>query len=171
MRIGAMVVGILLSIWTFLEAMLVAVATASGDSDETYAGGGVLASLFCGVAAVLVLTVPLVSAILFALGALISFAAAAQGYTNHYLYGSIMLLLTVMSVFGWIGKRRERREANIERQRQLERDNRMETLLRQQVQHAEHQVAQPCPACGHSNQPGTRFCGECGTALMGAARP
>ncbi|PYO55352.1 MAG: guanylate cyclase, partial [Candidatus Rokuibacteriota bacterium] len=28
-----------------------------------------------------------------------------------------------------------------------------------------------CPACGHPNPPGHKFCGECGAALAGAAKP
>jgi len=28
-----------------------------------------------------------------------------------------------------------------------------------------------CPACGHQNPPGHKFCGECGAALAGAAKP
>ena len=28
-----------------------------------------------------------------------------------------------------------------------------------------------CPSCGHRNQPGAKFCSECGTALVGARLP
>jgi hypothetical protein len=169
MRVGAMVVGILLAIWMFFEGIVVTGFEAAGDSETPIGGAGVLVSLLCGVGAILVLTVPLFSAILFGLGSLLSFSAAAQGYVTHYLYGSIMVLLTAMSVFGWIGKRRDRREANIERMRQLERDNRMETLMRQQVRYTEAQAERPCPSCGRMNPPDTRFCGACGYALTGTA--
>ena len=32
-------------------------------------------------------------------------------------------------------------------------------------------MSQACPACGAANEPGVRFCGECGTALEAGAVP
>lgn len=160
-----MVVGILLSIWSFLEAALVGGLENASNRNENLAGGGGAAAVFCGVAAILVLAVPLVSAILFAFASLFSFIVAFQGYDNHYVYGGIMASLAVMAFFGWIGKRRERREIKAERERQAERDARMETLLQQQGRTQLTSAQISCPSCNHWNSAGTRFCGNCGTAL------
>src|SRR5437879_9131526 len=32
-------------------------------------------------------------------------------------------------------------------------------------------LVQPCAACGAANSPGAKFCGECGAALAAAASP
>jgi hypothetical protein len=164
MRVSAMVVGILLAIWTFFEAALLSGLEEVAGSDENMAGGGGLASILCGLAAILVLSVPQISMVLFGLGAASSFAAASQGYGNHYVYGSIMVLLAVMAFFGWRGKKADRRERLAERARQEERDRRMEELLRQQ-----RPITPPgeltCPSCGQQNTSGSRFCASCGAPL------
>lgn len=164
MRVGAMVVGILLAIWTFLEATVIGGFENAAGSEENLAGGGGLVSILCGLAAIMVLAIPLFSAILFGLASLASFVVAGQGYENHYLYGSITALLAVMAFFGWLGKRKERRQFRIERARQEERDARMEQLLQQQARmQASAQIQ--CPSCNRFNPAETRFCGNCGAAL------
>lgn len=134
MRVGAMVVGILFAIWTFFEAVLVTgLSNAADDESTSNAGaGGLLAAIMAGIASALVLALPLFSAILFGMAGLVSFAAAASGYGNHWVYGCVFLALGVMAFFGWIGKRRERRDRLAELNRQAERDDRLEALLRQQ---------------------------------------
>lgn len=169
MRVGAMVVGILLSIWTFFEALLVGGLSnaANDDTTNTAAGGGLLAAIVAGIASALVLALPLVSTILFVFAGLISYAAAASGYPNHWIYGSVFLGLSVMAFFGWLGKRRERRTFKTEKARQEERDARMERLLEQQVQRSGDQI--PCPSCGRANPVTVRFCGNCGAAIVANA--
>lgn len=168
MRVGAMVVGILLAIWTFLEAAVIGGFENAAGSEENLAGGGGLASVLCGLAAIMVLAIPLVSTILFGLASVVSFAVASQGYGNHYVYGSITALLAIMAFFGWLGRRRERRVFKMEKARQEERDARMEQLLQQQARPQQSLGQIPCPSCGHLNPAGTRFCGNCGTALVTA---
>lgn len=184
MRVGAMVVGILFSIWTFFEALLVTGVSGMADDEEMGAAGAgsLLAAIVAGIASALVLALPLFSTVLFGLAGLISFAAAGAGYGNHWFYGSVFLVLGVMAFFGWIGKRKDRRELVAERQRQLERDDRLEMLLRQQRDQVRYPTAQHdrpdnapkmtfptfCPACKHRNEAGARFCANCGSTLSPA---
>ncbi len=67
MRVGAMVVGILFAIWTFFEALLVYGLSNAADDTETSTAGalGVFAAIVAGIAAALVLAIPLGSAFLF----------------------------------------------------------------------------------------------------------
>lgn len=134
MRVGAMVVGILFSIWTFFEALLITGLSGVADNDETSAAGagGLLAAIVAGLASALVLALPLFSAILFGVAGLFSFAAASAGYGNHSYYGIVFMGLGIMALLGWIGKKKEQREKQNELRRQTERDERMEALLRQQ---------------------------------------
>jgi len=152
MRVSAMVIGILFSIWTFFEALLITGLSNAADDDETSSAGagGLIAAVVAGVASMLVLALPLFSAVTFVVAGLISFAAAAAGYSNHWFYGSIFIVLGVMAFFGWIGKRKERRENQLERLRQVERDNRMETLMRQQRDEVRY------PAAGQQTSLGGR---------------
>ncbi len=176
MRVGAMVVGILFAIWTFFEALLLTgLSNASNDGKTSSAAGfAVVAAIFCGVAAALVLAVPFVSAILFAIAAVFSFSAAGMGYGNHWLYGSVFAALGAMAFFGWIGKRKERREVATEKTRQLDRDARLEALMLQQRVVSQSLSPSPpnpvvfpnfCPACHARNEQGGKFCGECGRSL------
>jgi len=156
---------------------------ADDEKLEGATGGGLLASMVGVLAAALVLALPLVSAILFGLAGVLSFAAAAAGYGNHWVYGSDFMALGVVAFFGWIGKRKNRRESAAERQRQIDRDDRLETLLRQQRDQVQYPTEAStgtggppkatfpnfCPSCKHRNEQGVKFCAECGTALSPVA--
>lgn len=119
MRVGAMVVGILFAIWTFFEALLIGGLGSMGEDEDiqALAGGGLFASLFIGVGAVLVLSVPQVSLVLFAIGGVISYISAAGGYSNHWVYGTIFFGLAIMAYFGWRGKKRDKLEKDTQNQR------------------------------------------------------
>lgn len=160
MRIAAMVVGILFAIWFFFEAVLiVGLSNAGGDDAQaTMAAGGIVAAILIGLGAVLALSVPHISMILFILGGLVSLLTAAGGYTNHWVYAFFGFMLAIFAFFGRRGQLKERREKAAERQRHEDRDNRMEAMVYQQT-------LLPCPSCGHRNAPDTRFCGDCGKSL------
>lgn len=160
MRIAAMVVGILFAIWIFFEALLVFSLFSAGDAhdDAGLAAIGLFVAILIGLGAVLALAVPHVSMVLFSLGGLLSFAIAAGGYGNHWFYGIIGFMLALFSFAGRRGQLKERRERAAELQRQRDRDDRLETMMRQQILAA-------CPSCGQHNPTGTKFCGNCGTAL------
>lgn len=164
MRVAAMVVGILFAIWIFFEALLVFSLFSAGDADDDagLAAIGLLVAVLIGLGAVLALAIPHVSMVLFTLGGLLSFAIAAGGYGNHWFYGIIGFMLAVFAFAGRRGQLRDRREKAAELQRQRERDARLEALMHQQT-------LAPCPTCGQHNPAGTRFCGNCGTALAGAS--
>lgn len=176
MRVSAMVLGILLAIWTFFEALLAGWAgDVSGDDSLAAAAGlGLIACFFIGVGALLVLAVPQVSMVLFAIGAAMGYGAAGLGWGNQWLYATLMAFLAVMAFFGWRGKKRDQREKQVEQQRQLERDQRLEALLHQQQQ-SQRSWSPPagngrssvfCTACGAPNSVDSKFCAECGSPLV-----
>jgi hypothetical protein len=160
MRVAAMVVGILFAIWIFFEALLVFSLFSAGNADEDagLAAVGLVVAILLGLGAVLAIAIPHVSMVLFALGGLLSFAIAAGGYGNHWFYGIIGFMLAIFAFAGRRGQLKDRREKSAELQRQRERDARLEALIQQQT-------LAPCPSCGQHNPAGTRFCGNCGTAL------
>lgn len=183
MRVGAMIVGILFAIWVFLEAALVnGLSNASNDEDmSTASGGGALAAILCGIGAVIVLAVPAVSMVLFALAGSISYITASQGYPNHWVYGTVFFGLALMSFFGWRGKAKDRREKNAEQERQRQRDDQLDAIMQSQAvgqrqteptsqDRAVGQTVQ-CQQCGHINPAGTKFCAECGCQLSASPPP
>ncbi len=121
---------------------------------------------------------PLFSAIVFMLAGVIAIPMGATSeYKDLIIWGSVSLALAVMAFFGWRGKRRDKREQVAERQRTMERDERLEALLTQQ--RSTPAVSQSpsippwkqlqCPQCGKRWPDGTRFCGDCGSTLPVAA--
>lgn len=172
MRIATLIVGLVFSLWLMAEEWIGNILTSMGNSEEARnaAGLGFFAGFVALFASALVVAFPLASMFIYVIAGLFSLGAASGGYGNHEVFNVVLFLLAIASFFGWRGKKKERREANMERQRQLERDNRMETLMRQQAQYAEAQASRPCPSCGRTNPPDTRFCGGCGYPLTGTAQ-
>jgi len=166
MRIAAMVLGLMLAAWTFFEAFLIAVLSNSGSEMSAAAGLGLIGSLCAGLAAGVALPAPRFSAILFVVAGGISFLAAGVGYGNHAVYGVLFFLLAVMAFLGWRGKVKASREIAAERQRQAERDDRLEALLA-----SRDHGSILCPSCNRLNPPATRYCGNCGTALDASRTP
>lgn len=172
MRIAAMILGILGSIWVFLEALLVSsLFSAGGDEDKAgMAGVGLIIGIGGLVAASLAMAFPLFSAIVFLLCGLLGYGIAGAGYGNHWVYGTLYIVLAVMAFFGWRGKKSAARAALAEKQRQQERDDRLESLLAQQ--HTAAVAASPydtrCPSCGKVTQRGSAFCASCGAPVSTA---
>lgn len=182
MRIAVLIIGLLLGLLMFLQTVLVYAGASATEQDDLAgaAAGGVFMAFLWLVACALVLPFPVASVVLFALAGLIGFAAGASSdFADLPVWGGISFVLAVMAFFGWRGKRAATREVREERQRQIARDERMETLLRQQrdqvrypspnapVMSAATTVASNqnfCTSCGARNEPGSRFCAECGTA-------
>lgn len=184
MRIAVLIIGLMVSVWTFFEAFALSFLDtnnmlAADDADSgNAAGGGLLVALVGALAASLAIAFPLASTILFGLAGLISIATAASGYGNHWVYGPIFILLSVMAFFGWRGKRQERKTFQVERQRQLDHEDRIETLLRQQRDQVRYPVERQavtfpnfCPSCRSRNSDDARFCAECGAALTPTPTP
>jgi hypothetical protein len=189
MRIAVLIIGLMLSAWMFLEGFILAFldtnnALAADDADAAgLAGGGIVVAMIGALAAALAISYPLATTILLMLAGTISLGIAGAGYGNHWLYGIVLLVLAVLSFFGWRGKRKAGREMAAERQRQLERDERMESLIRDQrsqlgaapgplpVSGAAPARQNFCTSCGARNELGSRFCAECGTAIPQSAVP
>jgi len=73
----------------------------------------------------------MVSTVLFALAAILSFATSAE-FPDLAWWGGVSIALAVMSQLGWRGKRQERRVAAEARLEQFNRDQRLESILHQQ---------------------------------------
>lgn len=135
MRIAAMVVGILLSIWMFLESLIVYNVADALEEDQfaNAASLGFYAAILAGIAAMLVLSVPLISMVIFLLASALSFGAGAMGYGNHYVFGGVLVGLALFAFFGRRGQLRDRREKAAERARQEQRDEQLNEMMRRQV--------------------------------------
>ena len=70
-------------------------------------------------------------------------AGSTSDFVDLIIWGIVSFVLAGMSYVGWLGKRRDRREAAGNRQRQADRDDRLETLLRQQRDAGRYPTEQP----------------------------
>lgn len=165
MRIAVLILGLLLGLLMFIQTVLVGtLSSAAGNEANTQAGAvGFFVAILWLVACAFVLPFPLVSVIGFAVAALFSFGAAATSdYRDMYVWGTVGLILMLLSFVGWRGKVKDRKAKAAERTTQVERDARYEALLM-----AQQSQDTSCPACGQLNPVGVRFCGNCGTKLTG----
>ena len=181
MRIAVLILGLLFNIVLFIQTILFGgLGDAVGDETTAQAGAvGVLVSLLWLVASALVLAFPIVSVVLFTLAGVLGFAVSGD-FPDMAVWGSIALVLAVMSFFGWRGKRKDAREKAAERQRERERDDRLEGLLRQQHLHQQQsatahtqQVGRQgavCASCGATNGLTSKFCAECGAPMAVVTR-
>lgn len=167
MRIAVLILGLLLGLVMFLQSFVIGILSSVADDEASGAAAavGILVSLLWLVGCALVIPFPLVSVISFGIAALFAFAISGD-FPDMGIWGGIALILGAMSFFGWVGKRRDRREKLAERRRQEERDTRLESLLTQQQQAAHAQIF--CSSCGQPNGPDSRYCGSCGSALAAA---
>ncbi len=170
MRITVLILGLLLGAVMFIQTFLVSALSQAGSDQagENASAGGVFMAFLWLVACAMVLPLPIVSVVLFAIAGAIGFALSGD-FPDLAWWGGISIALAVLSFFGWLGKRKQQREQRAERGRQSERDQRMEVMLQQQARPqpaTPYQV--PCPSCQRLNAAGTRFCGSCGTTLAPA---
>lgn len=166
MRIAALIVGLLVGLLLFIQSFTVGMFSETTVVDDTTAiagGAGLFMALIWLLASALVIPFPLVSAILFGLTVPIGLFTPTGDFGDLRFHGFVAIVLTLMAFFGWRGKKKDAREKQAERQRQEERDARLESLLTQQRSGADSQVA--CPSCGQTNSAASRFCGSCGAAL------
>lgn len=179
MRIAVLIIGLIFSLWMTIEGWTVGMLFDVGGAEEQSAAAalGFVAGFVGIIASALVIAFPMISMVLFVLAGLFSIGAASSGYGNHEVFAAVIFALAIMSFFGWRGKKKDTREKAAEVQRQRERDDRLEALLRQQqLQSAAHKPApaQPemaqgtlayCTSCGTRNVPGSNFCAECGAPM------
>lgn len=165
MRVTVLILSLLLGAIMFIQTTLVSGLGSMADDEGTSQSGavGVFMSLLWLIAAAFVIPFPMVSVIAFALAGLLGFAASGD-FPDLAIWGGVSLVLGVLSLLGYRGKRRDRREQLAERARQQEQDNRMEQLVTQQ-RTPYPLMGAACRNCGAPNAQGTRFCGNCGQAL------
>ena len=131
MRIAVLILGLLLGLLMFLQTLFVyGLSDALNAEASAQASAiGVMMALLWLVACAFVLPFPLVSVVAFAIAGLFGFAASGE-FPDLAIWGGISVVLAVMSIFGWRGKRKQDREARAEKARQAERD----AMLAQMVQ-------------------------------------
>lgn len=174
MRIAVLIIGLLLGAIMFFQTFLGSMLSSVADDEAagTAAAAGLIMALLWLVACGLVLPFPMVSVVLFALAASLGFANSAD-FPDLAWWGGVSLALAVMSLLGWRGKRKEKRESAEARLEQFNRDQRLESILQQQQSELRQLRPQPepltfpnfCPACKHRNEQSAKYCAECGTAL------
>ncbi|HWV23265.1 MAG TPA: hypothetical protein VNZ58_03670 [Thermomicrobiales bacterium] len=135
MRIAVLILGLLLGLLMFFQALIGYVVGSATSSDDLAGAGalGLLVALMWLLACALVIAFPLVSAIILGLAMPIAWGSAALGYTDMWIWSGASFVLAVMAFFGWRGKVKDRREAEAERMRQAKRDAMLEHVMRQQM--------------------------------------
>jgi hypothetical protein len=175
MRIAVLIIGLVLGFIIMVQSFSVGVLSEIGNNEKnSNAGaGGLWVAIFWIIGSALAIAFPMASVVLFALASVIAFAiAGSSDFQDMWVWGCFGVALAIFSFFGWRGKRKDRREQATEKQRQLDRDNRMEQLLTSQSSRptptAPERGGSPttCPTCGHTNAPWTKFCAECGQSLQ-----
>lgn len=169
MRIATLIIGLMIGFLLVLQSLTIGMfseTTIVDDTTSTAGAVGLLMALVWLAASALVIAFPLVSTILFALTAPLGLFVPTGDFGDLRFHGTVALALAVMAFFGWRGKKRDAREKRAERQRQEERDARLERLLTQQSVASSHVV---CPSCAQPTTGGSRFCGNCGAALAQVA--
>ena len=114
MRIAVLILGLLLGLLMFFQTFLVYTLSGATSQQETSEAGaiGLFMAILWLVACALVIPVPLVSTVVFAVAGLMGFAAASSSdFSDLGIWGGISLILAVLSFIGWIGKRRGERKS------------------------------------------------------------
>ncbi len=102
MRIATLIIGLILMFVIGIQGCLVGAGGAFLGDEQLSGGGGMgfLAALLAGIAAAFSLAKPLVSMIIFIIGAIVSFIAASSGFSDMNVWGVLLLILALFSYFG-----------------------------------------------------------------------
>lgn len=166
MRIAALIIGLLVGLLLFVQSWTIGIfseTTVVDDVTASAGGAGLIMALAWLLASALVIPFPLVSTIIYGLTVPIGLFTPTGDFGDLRFHGFVAIVLTLMALFGWRGKKMDAREKLAERQRQQERDARLESLLSQQSTTTGTRIA--CPSCGQANSGTSRFCASCGAAL------
>ncbi|MGN6486158.1 MAG: hypothetical protein ACTHMX_17340, partial [Thermomicrobiales bacterium] len=149
MRIAALIVGLLVSLWVFFESMLVgSLFHAFGARHEAeIIAIGLIIGIVGLVASALVFVLPQWAMVLFAGCGVCSFLVARNtNHGNQWTAGALFLLVAVFAWFGW----QEKRENPRDRAR-----HRPQPIAPQGM--SGHGESACCPGCGLANSPGANF--------------
>lgn len=131
MRIAVLVIGLFLGVIVFLQACTATALSGVAESDDSTAAG-ILVPLLFVVGSGFVLRVPKVSVGAFILAAAWAFLVAASSvYEDMWVWGTLSIVLAIMSFFGHRGKLAEDRERFEEKRRQINRDRMLEEMMRE----------------------------------------
>lgn len=152
------------------------------QDESTGAAGalGILAVLLWLIASALVVPVPVLSAVAFVLAGLLCFAGSAD-YPDLGIWGVISLILAVLALIGWRGKRKQDAEKRLLLQAAESQKVMVGMLTRAYTQTQPLAAARAgaltaptsgsatgtvaCSSCGTANAASSRFRADCGTAL------
>lgn len=155
MRIAALILGLLGSIWVFFESMLVGSLfhLFGAQRESEIVAIGLVIGLLGMIASALVIPIPQFSMVMFALCGLLSYGVALNTeYGNQWVYGTLYLLVAGLAGCGWIQKRADVRE---------HRDP--ATAFAVSGEGNPHR----CSSCGEMNAPRANFCSSCGRRIAG----
>ena len=127
MRIATAIISILMSVFVFLQTMLVGnLSSAIGDeASSTSAALGLLGGLIWLVGGALVIAFPAFSMVLYGVASILFFSGGAN-FPDLQVYGVFSLVFLAMSFFGWRGKKKADKKKN-------EQEELMKRFLEQQT--------------------------------------
>lgn len=119
MRIAVLIVGLILNLGLFFQALLITGLSDAANQDKTQEAGalGLLGSFCWLIAVALVIPFPRVATGLFLIAAAFCFGGAAE-YPDLWFWGSVAVVLAVGSVVGYYGKKKAKAK-EVERDRLL----------------------------------------------------
>jgi hypothetical protein len=114
MKIATGIIGIFLGLLVLMQSC--AVTAGSGLLDDKATGGagaiGILVGLLFFIAGAFAFALPMVAAIMFALGAALAFIASTSGeFADIKIWGVIALVLAAMAFFTWRSAKRKKTDA------------------------------------------------------------
>lgn len=124
MRIAAMILGLVLSVAWFAQAMLVYVAANVADDEAISQGSavGVVGAFLLFLGGAFALGLPRVAAVLFVGSSLFAVMGASGGeYGDLWVWAVVGFSLAAMAFLGYRGKRRSERNAAVERESEMRR--------------------------------------------------
>lgn len=165
MRVATLIIGLLVGLLLFLQLMTIGIFQDTGAVDDTTSTAGavgLMMALMWLLASAIVIPIPLISCLIFLLTVPMGLFVPTGEFGDLRFHGGIAIVLTIMSYFGWRGKKKDASEKRAERKRQEEHEVRLEKLL---TQRADRDGQVQCPSCGQYSATASKFCGSCGAAL------
>jgi hypothetical protein len=142
-RIATLVIGLVLSIGLFIQSVTVGALSDAVNDEQDGAGGGagMIMALIWVVACGLVIPLPRVSMVLFAVAGVIGVASAGPlDFPDLVVWGIISFVLAVFSFFGWRGKKKQQAK-EAERDATLQQSLAAQQQMAAQLAHMQQQQA------------------------------